>query len=576
MRRAPLSAYVCLLVLSVGSSMSGAAEVSEEPAWFRLEPDLSDGPVTVFIHSNGAGVQGWSFGLAHDPAAVDLLWYRPTTELNTIRDGSPPSLLLTEEASGESSDGVTQAAILDFTEYRVLPTDAADGFPVLEVEYNATEPTTVRVAGGLKGSGEPVPIVITIDGATYNPLEEASMTVVPKPEAWFGIKPEVSNGHVTVFVNSADGGIQGWSYSLCHDSEKVVVDRHSMTPELATINHGNPPSFYHMEVADDGSQSGIIQAVVTAFTERIFLPGETEGGFPVLEVDYDVLEESPITFCPGLQGQGQPVALVVTIDGLTSRLPMQHAATTLIVDPYSETLAFRSEPPESNEVVTVKLYSEEAAVQGWSFTLCHTAAAAEVVELKTSPELEQLVNGEPPEFVLNDVSEVLPFSAVKQTVVLGTPQEPLALGPFPQGLSLLDIRYDVSAEDNLKFCDHVGSVTFDNFVTIDSINYIPRTRTGTSLVLGDLGSRFIRGDADLNGTVNLSDAVYVLSALFLGAGPLPCLDAADVNDVGRIDIADPIYLLRFLFLGGPPPLPPFPDPGVDLSPETAFGCERGL
>ena len=43
------------------------------------------------------------------------------------------------------------------------------------------------------------------------------------------------------------------------------------------------------------------------------------------------------------------------------------------------------------------------------------------------------------------------------------------------------------------------------------------------------GTSFLRGDANLDLEVNLTDAVYILNNLFLGGAPLPCAEAADVN-----------------------------------------------
>lgn len=68
---------------------------------------------------------------------------------------------------------------------------------------------------------------------------------------------------------------------------------------------------------------------------------------------------------------------------------------------------------------------------------------------------------------------------------------------------------------------------------------------------------FVRGDADADGQINLTDAVYLLGCLFLGTECASCSDAGDTNDDGSSNLADPIYLLNFLFLGGPTP----PDPG---------------
>jgi len=78
---------------------------------------------------------------------------------------------------------------------------------------------------------------------------------------------------------------------------------------------------------------------------------------------------------------------------------------------------------------------------------------------------------------------------------------------------------------------------------------------------------FVRGDANEDGRVDLSDAVAILAYLFRGAASPPCVDRLDVNDSGKIDVADSVYLLGYLFTGGPPPPPPFPDAGPDPTPD---------
>jgi hypothetical protein len=51
-----------------------------------------------------------------------------------------------------------------------------------------------------------------------------------------------------------------------------------------------------------------------------------------------------------------------------------------------------------------------------------------------------------------------------------------------------------------------------------------------------------------------------------------CLDAADGNDDGALGLTDAIYVLSHLFLGGPAPPPPFPAPGADPTPD-GLDCE---
>ncbi|MCI0635020.1 MAG: IPT/TIG domain-containing protein, partial [Actinobacteria bacterium] len=77
---------------------------------------------------------------------------------------------------------------------------------------------------------------------------------------------------------------------------------------------------------------------------------------------------------------------------------------------------------------------------------------------------------------------------------------------------------------------------------------------------------FVRGDADLDGRVTLTDPLAILVYLFSGA-PLDCLDAGDVNDDGELNLSDVLHALNYLFTGGPPPRPPHPAAGVDPTPD---------
>ena len=83
---------------------------------------------------------------------------------------------------------------------------------------------------------------------------------------------------------------------------------------------------------------------------------------------------------------------------------------------------------------------------------------------------------------------------------------------------------------------------------------------------------FLRGDANADGTGDISDAVFILLWRFAGGAPPPCLDAADVNLDSLHDLSDAVYLLLHLFQGGEAP----PPPGLSQcgAPEkVVFGCE---
>lgn len=89
---------------------------------------------------------------------------------------------------------------------------------------------------------------------------------------------------------------------------------------------------------------------------------------------------------------------------------------------------------------------------------------------------------------------------------------------------------------------------------------------------------FIRGDANKDDGVDISDPVFILQYIFMGAAVPPCKDSGDANNDTRLDISDSIWLLSYLFRGGPQPSEPFPQPGVDPSDDGSgsLGCDSDL
>ncbi len=92
------------------------------------------------------------------------------------------------------------------------------------------------------------------------------------------------------------------------------------------------------------------------------------------------------------------------------------------------------------------------------------------------------------------------------------------------------------------------------------------------------GPLFVRGNADLNASIQLTDGIRILNFLFLGQAAPTCMDAADADDSGTVDLTDPVFLLNFLFAGGPQPAEPLGECGIDLtidelSCESFAGCQ---
>ena len=91
---------------------------------------------------------------------------------------------------------------------------------------------------------------------------------------------------------------------------------------------------------------------------------------------------------------------------------------------------------------------------------------------------------------------------------------------------------------------------------------------------------FFRSDVNGDQRSTISDPVVLLPHLFSG-GEIPCQDAADADDDGRVVLTDAIFILNFIFLEGPQPPPPgarVPGndlPGIDPTPDD-LGCAQGL
>ncbi|MBI4602410.1 MAG: hypothetical protein HY721_10670 [Planctomycetes bacterium] len=92
-------------------------------------------------------------------------------------------------------------------------------------------------------------------------------------------------------------------------------------------------------------------------------------------------------------------------------------------------------------------------------------------------------------------------------------------------------------------------------------------------IIGDVSPfRFIRGDSNLDGKVDIADSVRTFMFLFLGAEAPGCLEAADATDDGTLDISDGIRILSYAFTssaGIPHPGPR--DCGHDLTADE-LGC----
>jgi len=79
---------------------------------------------------------------------------------------------------------------------------------------------------------------------------------------------------------------------------------------------------------------------------------------------------------------------------------------------------------------------------------------------------------------------------------------------------------------------------------------VPMAGTISSGCCNDDG---IRGDADDDGSLNITDAVFLVDFIFFSGPPPPCFEEGDVNGDAAISVADAVHLVQYIFFGGPPP-----------------------
>lgn len=113
----------------------------------------------------------------------------------------------------------------------------------------------------------------------------------------------------------------------------------------------------------------------------------------------------------------------------------------------------------------------------------------------------------------------------------------------------------------------VGTTT----VTVTAVDSTGNTSSCTFDVTVTCGAQFVRGDANGDGGIDISDPTYTLRNLFMGGPGSTCADAADANDDGSVTLADVIYSLNYSFRGDSAPPTPFPDCGLDGTADE-LGC----
>ena len=225
--------------------------------------------------------------------------------------------------------------------------------------------------------------------------------------------------------------------------------------------------------------------------------------------------------------------------------------------------------------------SSNVAVTGFSFGVTHDGPIS-IESVRPSARLIAIAGGAPDSdfFVANTspsggngfiVAVILPASRGDSIPAGDTHvmDATYSVEADAEGSATVSFTGDLSAEPGAPSVDLV----------VDVANGTARSFDPSSVEV-DFVAGFLRGDADLSGSrsgnfgsaLTVSDAVSTLQFLFSGGEPPACLDAADVDDSGVITLTDPLVTLNFLFRQGIRPAEPFPNPGLDPTPDDDLDC----
>jgi len=144
----------------------------------------------------------------------------------------------------------------------------------------------------------------------------------------------------------------------------------------------------------------------------------------------------------------------------------------------------------------------------------------------------------------------------------------------------LEVTIAQGATGDLKFRLENGLMEppIENLYSVDNqAVYVTELTEGAIRVGGGQGGGgFVRGDFNMDSSIDISDPIGILGYMFFGGVSPKCMVAGDANDDETVDVSDAIFLLSYLFSDGPRPAPPSEGSGgLDPTP-GALVCEHTL
>ncbi|MBD3218154.1 MAG: hypothetical protein GF310_07750 [candidate division Zixibacteria bacterium] len=133
----------------------------------------------------------------------------------------------------------------------------------------------------------------------------------------------------------------------------------------------------------------------------------------------------------------------------------------------------------------------------------------------------------------------------------------LALGIYPKAYSASNavLGLDFNPADGFSYYWDIPEID-------ETVYYIAGKGADNQSHTGEAATRlvlsceadYISGDTNGDGSLNVSDAVWLLNYVFDGGPePLPVLMNGDTNCDSAVNVSDAVWLINYVFVGGPPP-----------------------
>lgn len=302
-------------------------------------PAAADGgssfDANVSFDNTGASlVDGWSFGVCHDGAALTLNTFVNSALVNTINGGQMPGFGSTTLVS--PTTGGTQGVVIDL--FGVNKLAPGTGYSFVNMNYSAVNMTTttnIAICGTL---GNPaVADIIVIAGGSVTPTEvDASVSITELALITLRVvAPALQNDNSAFaasveFDNVGSDLVDGWSYGVCHDGALLTLTSFTDSALVATINGGMMPGFGATTLVGAGS-GGTQGIVIDLFGVNKLAPGTgyafVNMGYTGADVAMDT--DTTVSICDTL---GNPAVDDVIVIGGASFPPAGVAATITLRD----------------------------------------------------------------------------------------------------------------------------------------------------------------------------------------------------------------------------------------------------